>query len=327
LEFAFAFGYYLRERSKKNETKLDAQSTIVPMSSNDRNDANITGNSYSSSNGSTVDVVVVARHGERLDYVTRDSGGNWVATADHPFNPPLTSHGVQQAMRLGQHLVSELQSLQCPPISLVYSSPLLRCRQTALGAVHGLSEAAKSTKATSPAAAAPPPPVRVEMGLAESMNEDWFRSWALPGSDGSWGYGGGDYDPATIHPMARQPIQSLLTDWKTDEALDHSYESQIDVFTDPYSLSPPLFETGADQCRRMHTVANSLRQMGTTILFVTHGGPMSSLYEEITKTRHVHGEAGYCAYSIYKYHDDGGGANVLGRWEAVRTNVAQSSYM
>jgi broad specificity phosphatase PhoE len=282
-------------------------------------DNDITG---SSSSSSRVAVVVVARHGERLDYVSRDSGGNWVATAERPFNPPLTNHGRQQAMWLGQHLASELQSLQCPPISVVYSSPLLRCRQTALGAVQGLSEAA-ATKSTSPA-----PPVRVEMGLAESMNEAWFRSWALPGSDGTWGYESHDYDLAAIHPLARQPIQSLLTDWKTDATLDHTYKSQIDVLTKPYSFSPALFETGEEQCSRMKTVANSLRQVGRTILFVTHGGPMSSLYEEITGSQHVHGEAGYCAYSIYKYQDDGGpSSNVLGRWEAVRTNVAQSSYV
>jgi broad specificity phosphatase PhoE len=292
---------------------------MVPMSSIDVNDNDdSTGNS-----SSRVAVVVVARHGERLDYVARDSGGNWVATAERPFNPPLTSHGRQQAVWLGQHLASELQSLQFPPTSVVYSSPLLRCRQTALGAVQGLSSAA--TSSSSPAGP-PPPPVRVEMGLAESMNEAWFRSWALPGSDGTWGYGSRDYDPETVHPLARQPIQSLLTDWKADESFDLSYESHIDVLTKPYSFSPPLFETGEEQCSRMKTVANALRQVGTTILFVTHGGPMSSLYEEITGEQHVHGEAGYCTYSIYKYHDGDGGANV-GQWEAVRTNVAQSSYL
>jgi hypothetical protein len=45
------------------------------------NDMNADGTGSSSSNGSTVAVVVVARHGERLDYVTRDNGNNWVATA------------------------------------------------------------------------------------------------------------------------------------------------------------------------------------------------------------------------------------------------------
>ena len=53
-------------------------------------------------------VVVVARHGERTDYVHRDQGLNWVQeqrrSLGQPWNPPLTPHGKQQATRLGLHL-------------------------------------------------------------------------------------------------------------------------------------------------------------------------------------------------------------------------------
>jgi hypothetical protein len=53
-----------------------------------------------------VAVVVVARHGERLDYVSRESGGNWVSTSERPFDPPLTKQGIEQAVFLGRHLAS-----------------------------------------------------------------------------------------------------------------------------------------------------------------------------------------------------------------------------
>jgi broad specificity phosphatase PhoE len=269
-------------------------------------------------------VVVLARHGERLDYVCRDSGENWVSTAERPFDPPLTNHGMEQAVFLGQHLASELTSLGFPPISVVYSSPLLRCRETALGVRQGLSP-----KSTNLSGVYSQPPIRVELGLAESMNEDWYRSWCLPGSDGTWGYmvnGSLDYDPETIHPLARQPVQSLLNNWKADGTLDHSYKSQIDVLTKPYALSSLLLETREEQRARMGKVARSLCQGGSTILLVSHGGPISHLYEEIMGEQYHHGEASYCAYSIYKCPVHSDAAATTGRWEVVRVNVAQSSY-
>jgi broad specificity phosphatase PhoE len=271
-----------------------------------------------------VAVVVVARHAERLDYVSRDSGGNWVSTAERPYDPPLTNHGIKQALFLGRHLASELKTFGFPPIAAVYSSPLLRCRETAIGIQQGLS-----SKSSSSCDEHSQPPVRVELGLAESINEDWYRSWCLPGSDGTWGYmvnGRQDYDPETIHPLARQPVQSLLNDWKADGELDHSYKSQIDVLTKPYSLSSSLLETREEQRARMGKVASSLRQAGSTILLVSHGGPISHLYEEIIGEKYHHGETSYCAYSIYKYPVPVDGESTMRRWEVVRVNVAQASY-
>ena len=86
-------------------------------------------------NSRSILCVVVVRHGERLDYVLRDQGQNWVAEnwGNRPWDPPLTTNGLEQAKALGQHLPNQLTKLQLPPLSRVYSSPFLRCRQTALG--------------------------------------------------------------------------------------------------------------------------------------------------------------------------------------------------
>lgn len=43
-------------------------------------------------------VVVLVRHGERIDDVQAD----WIASAERPFDPPLTEQGALQAFRTGE---------------------------------------------------------------------------------------------------------------------------------------------------------------------------------------------------------------------------------
>ena len=270
-------------------------------------------------------IVIVARHGERLDYVTRDAGGNWTATADRPFDTPLTDHGKEQGYKLGKHLSKETERLKLSGISEIYSSPFLRCRQTAVAALKGALEKSQDPTAI--------PPVRVELGLAESINESWYRSWALPGSNGTWGYlpPGVDrknhvVDPESLHPLSKQQVQPLL-DWKAsienggDEEslrLSLSYESKTSLDT-PYCYHPRLLESGEDQRRRMLHAVETVREPGKTVLLVSHGGPVTHLYEELTGNPwHVHGESTYCCYSIYKKSGDG-------RWETLAVN--ESDYL
>lgn len=258
-----------------------------------------------------ISVVVVGRHGERLDYQLRDSGINWVATADKPFDPPLTEYGKEKAFTMGKHLAAELEILKCPPVSAIYTSPFLRCRQTSVEAQQGLRSISNAS-----------PPVRVELGLAESINEQWYRSWSLPGSDGTWGFcaGKGDktHDPETLHSLAKQQVQTLLEDWRTDESLDLTYPTKTSI-TEPYCFHPAYLETSEQQRWRMRQVVESVGSaMGQTVLLVSHGGPVTHLYEELTSHPwHVHGESTYCCYSIYQKKGR------HGRWEAVRVNQSQ----
>ena len=76
-----------------------------------------------------------------------------------------------QGAALGRSIKRQIEELGLPPITRVVSSPLLRCVQTAAEAarelgIHG---------------------VGIERGLFETMGEDWYRSWAVPGADGTWG--------------------------------------------------------------------------------------------------------------------------------------------
>ena len=85
-------------------------------------------------NGINKKTVIVVRHGERLDYVTRDRGENWIPTSNRPWDPPLTTTGLQQAKSLESALPEILQNLGLSPnLSAVYSSPFYRCIQTASG--------------------------------------------------------------------------------------------------------------------------------------------------------------------------------------------------
>lgn len=256
-----------------------------------------------------VATVVVARHGERLDYQMRDAGENWTASAERPWDPPLTSHGQKQAQLLGRHLHKVLLQMQAPKISKVYASPFLRCRQTAAGVVRGRDSMRRSEASLGY--------YSVEPGLAESLNESWYRSWALPGADGTWGYkvdGKPEYDPATLHPAASKPVQDLLS-IPEDDPMRKDTPPHTNI-TIPYTFEPRNLESRADQRHRMKETLDTLAETGSTIVLVSHGGPVTHLYEELTGNPwQRHGESSYCCYSIYQREE--------GQWTALRVNQAE----
>jgi broad specificity phosphatase PhoE len=272
-------------------------------------------------------VVVTARHGERLDYVMRDSGQNWVADAERPWDTPLSDHGKVQGVKLGKHLAAELEKLQLPPISAIYTSPFFRCRQTASSARDGYNSVFSQTNSMTEGQGQLPL-VRIEWGLAESINESWYRSWALPGSDGTWGFrlpGQEIIDPVTLHPASKQPVGSLL-DWKAtlspstggNRSLDLNYAS-ITSLKSQYCYHPKVLESRQDQRHRMMETVSKLSRPGTTVLLVSHGGPVTHLYEEMTGNHwNMHGESSFCCYSIYQQDADTTSDNK--KWAAVSVN-------
>ena len=77
---------------------------------------------------------------------------NWVKCATFPFDPPLSSDGIEQARQTAA-------ALQGTGISRVVSSPFLRCMQTAVEIVDALDV-----------------PIVLEWGLSEWFNPCWFSS-------------------------------------------------------------------------------------------------------------------------------------------------------
>ena len=234
--------------------------------------------------------VIVARHGERHDYNCILAGTNWVATATRPWDPPLSDHGHYQGRKLGLRIQQVLTQENLSPLTAVYSSPLLRCRQTAV--------AAASTSSQSK--------VRVELGLVESLNEDWYRSWAMPNSNGEWGFQEKDHhkgipiDVTTLKEPAKRSVLDLLQ-WKEHSisGMDEEYESQSRI---PSSYSWGTFESAQHQRDRMQYVMECLakKHPGETILLVSHGGPVTHLFEQLMDEGWwVHGEATYASFSLY----------------------------
>eukprot|EP00751_Fragilariopsis_kerguelensis_P034942 CAMPEP_0170941392 /NCGR_PEP_ID=MMETSP0735-20130129/23405_1 /TAXON_ID=186038 /ORGANISM="Fragilariopsis kerguelensis, Strain L26-C5" /LENGTH=299 /DNA_ID=CAMNT_0011347761 /DNA_START=62 /DNA_END=959 /DNA_ORIENTATION=+ len=235
----------------------------------------------SSSSGSsdrTDVIVVVVRHGERLDYVMRDAGDNWIPTTDRPWDPPLTSNGKEQARTLGKELHKILKDLKLPSskIDAVYSSPFYRCRQTAAGIISGEVEASE-------------------------IKAKQIKKFAV-----------GD-----LHPASKESIQiSPILNWKSIEKdetrtmIDDAYVSKSKIET-PYILYPePKFENYKTQRNRM---LQTLKQLTSdtkddnhsnnvkVIVMVSHGGPVTHLYESLTGNHwNAHGISKYCCYSIYQ---------------------------
>lgn len=227
--------------------------------------------------------VIVARHGERHDYNCILAGTNWVATAERPWDPPLSEYGHEQGRQLGRRMQQVLKEQKLAPLTAIYSSPLLRCRQTAVAA------ASASTQSK----------VRVEPGLAESMNEHWYRSWSLPNSDGTWGFKGVVNVDTLKEPAKRSVLDLLKYDDNTIEGVDEEYQSLSTVSAD-YCWGN--FESSQNQRERMYKVMEDLarRHPGETIMLVSHGGPVTHLYQQLTeKDWWVHGEAAYASFSVY----------------------------
>ena len=90
--------------------------------------------------------VWLARHADRQDF----ADPRWAATADRPFDPPLSALGRRQAQALARRLARE-------PLAHLFSSPFLRCVET-----------------TSPIADATGLAISLDDGLSEWLNREWF---------------------------------------------------------------------------------------------------------------------------------------------------------
>ena len=88
------------------------------------------------------------RHGQRVDQVDP----SWAETAENPHDPGLTDWGHEQADRAGRRLRETGVE-----IDAVYASPFTRAVQTADAVARHLDL-----------------PVRVENGLCEHLNPEWF---------------------------------------------------------------------------------------------------------------------------------------------------------
>eukprot|EP01063_Lacrimia_lanifica_P005484 TRINITY_DN13259_c0_g1_i1.p1 TRINITY_DN13259_c0_g1~~TRINITY_DN13259_c0_g1_i1.p1 ORF type:complete len:263 (+),score=56.92 TRINITY_DN13259_c0_g1_i1:31-819(+) len=214
--------------------------------------------------------VLVARHGERADYV---DGAGFFATAhgkERPWDPPLTEVGREQGLRLGARIRDELAARGLPPLTKVYTSPFIRTVETA----DAVCEAVGLDT------------LRVENGLVEALVEPWFRSWGTPGCTGHWGG-----DPARayhrfadddVHPLAHtDPSRWLLSHRELHERVTArvccEYSSHTPVVDRKFNWASPEPWRGMQQRCDATVRAVAAAHPEESALFITHGGPAASL--------------------------------------------------
>ncbi len=281
-------------------------------------------------------VVILLRHGERQDYVAlrEDRGAEWVAGCKRPWDPPLAEEGHTQAARAARRLRYELSSRRLPEPTYVFSSPLLRCVQTA-------SRVARHFGAGQ---------VRIEEGLVETVCEPWMRQWAVPDADANWGgpassrmsekamhahakvVQGPAVDQSRVRVEARGSLSVLYrtaSDFEEFEGLvgvDQNHESHVSMRTKLYRWGH--FESKEQVIERLaETVrARTLEHPGETLIFVSHGGPTMFCFEELTGERVPAGSGGMTAMSILRFsptHETAAGYSSDGRWDALLRNDAR----
>ncbi|MBD2414136.1 histidine phosphatase family protein [Nostoc calcicola FACHB-389] len=91
-------------------------------------------------------IVWIARHANRLDFVNPD----WFLTAERRYDPPLSDDGTIQAQQLAKRLKGE-------KIAHIFASPFLRTVQTANAVAEVLNL-----------------PIKLETGLSEWLNPVWM---------------------------------------------------------------------------------------------------------------------------------------------------------
>lgn len=114
-------------------------------------------------------------------------------------------------------------------------------------------------------------------------------------------------DVNTLHPACKESLDNIL-DWKlanlddaTASQMDQDYTSRSSIDRS-YSMFPPHFESFKMQRERMKDTLELLStdHLNETFVLVSHGGPVTHLYESLTRNNwDVHGESKYCCYSIY----------------------------
>lgn len=254
--------------------------------------------------------VVLLRHGQREDYVAYEEGqgAEWVASSPRPWDPCLAAEGFAQAELAAERLRVELRGLGLPPPSCIYSSPLVRCVETAGVVANHFGI----------------PSILVEEGLVETICEAWFRQWAVPGANTKWG---GPPGASMARPVAasecvqgppveeglraeaRQadgtlfwtaPQLANLVNMPCAKMVAAHHESVVSIRGGQYCWGH--FETRAEvTSRALETVTTRAAQYpGRTLVFVSHGSPTQNGYYALVGERVPEKSGGMTAMSILR---------------------------
>ena len=196
--------------------------------------------------------VWIVRHGERADVVDPD----WHLTAARPHDPPLTEAGFQQA-------AATAAALQEERIDAVYTSPFLRCVQTAAVIAVALDA-----------------PLRIEPGLCEWLNEEWF---------------GDAHNPMDEEMQTRVLKQASLPGGaRFDVSYRPIWDSASRSAATAKAYRQVAFpETSENAVVRYESTLEQLRERAPYSVLVTHGYGVWTMAEWLLM-REVTEDCGYC---------------------------------
>ncbi|KAF2607474.1 hypothetical protein F2Q68_00045149 [Brassica cretica] len=200
--------------------------------------------------------VIVMRHGDRMDRFEP----LWASTAERPWDPPLIHDGKVRAFHTGQRISSHVAF----PIHRVFVSPFLRCIQTAVEVVAGLSAVPSIDNSKLK--------VAIEFGLCEILNSLAIKSNVAP-KDGKFDFSISD-------------LEAMFPEGTMDHNVDMVYKEL------------PQWGESAEGFRERYV--NTLKVLAQkypseNLLLITHregvGTTLSTFYEDTTVY-----EVDYCTY-------------------------------
>ncbi|KAI1353037.1 histidine phosphatase superfamily [Xylaria sp. FL0043] len=196
----------------------------------------------------SLEVIYVVRHGFRpswsVDHVTGVYTLHIRSPTGLPTDPALTSHGVEQAHELAEHLLS-----LNPPIDQVYSSPYYRCLQTISPFVSRRNSGQNKVLASDPRSRLS---IRVESGLSE------------------W-YGQAHFEHPTSAPWTE--LNALFADLDADYVSSPAPPRRGESISQLYERVASCIETIIAQCDR---------EGKKSVLISTHAAPVVALGRVLT---------------------------------------------
>lgn len=209
--------------------------------------------------------VWIVRHGERVDVVNPD----WLVTAERPHDPPLTEFGCAQAAATGEYLLGLGDR-----VDFVYTSPFLRCVQTASAIARGLGGV----------------PLRVEPGLCEWLNSDWFEANDNP-MDAEMGTSKLKHVADTLGVRIDTSYRPLFDSAGRAVA---SRASKATAGEPSYQREVAFPESSDEAIGRYTTTLAHLRELTPHAVLVTHGYGVWRMSEWLV-AREITEDCGYCS--------------------------------
>lgn len=199
-------------------------------------------------------LVFVVRHAERQDAVDKI----WVKSALDPNNPELTVNGLEQAYNTGLYLSQFLTNT--PPIS-IFTSPFIRCVQTAESIVQGIQDS------------------------YSQLSTDHTPTSSVS-----------SFDDSPNSELNSQPLSNItryvdygLSEWQTPSYFFKPPDGPPKVISSaPFSLINPLYpqfpeSVAAMRSRYVQTSSNIIQKYGNLgpIIVVTHGNGVQEIVESL----------------------------------------------